>query len=208
MIRKLLQGSNVLKSTQFEKDFSSIIKTNAEKLKKKSGSYSVSIGIIKDGKQYTQHFGEIDKNKGNTATDSTYFEVASITKLFTGYLLAEAVLEKKINLEDDIRTYLTDSYPNFEYNGRPIKVKNLISYESALPANLPDETALVKSISEKVPFLLSQQDSAYSKQKFFRDLHTIKLDIFHTCNDCSIKRSLYDRKPELIFFKSWLNLSK
>jgi CubicO group peptidase (beta-lactamase class C family) len=40
---------------------------------KESKAYSVSVGIVKDGKVYTKHFGEIDKGKGNKADDNTYF---------------------------------------------------------------------------------------------------------------------------------------
>ena len=97
-----------------ETEILSIVKSNAKQLKQKSGAYSVSVGIVKDGKIFTKHFGEIDKDKGNIANDNTYFEIASITKLFTGYLVAKAVLENKINLDDDIRKYLDGSFPNFE----------------------------------------------------------------------------------------------
>lgn len=159
-----------------ETEILSIVKSNAKQLKQKSGAYSVSVGIVKDGKIFTKHFGEIDKDKGNIANDNTYFEIASITKLFTGYLVAKAVLENKINLDDDIRKYLDGSFPNFEYEGKPIKIRNLISYKSALPANLPDERDLMKTITDKTPYLLYKQDSAYSKQQFVKDLKQVKLD--------------------------------
>ena len=67
---------------------------------------SVSIGVFKDGKSYTGHFGELDKGKGNTPTDSTIYEIASVSKSFTGTLVAQAVLDKKLSLEDDIRKHL------------------------------------------------------------------------------------------------------
>ncbi|MDN5424202.1 MAG: beta-lactamase family protein, partial [Chryseobacterium sp.] len=92
--------------SQSQKEMYSIMEKTAQKLKEKSGAYSVSVGIVKDGKVYTKHYGEIDKGKGNKADDNTYFEIASVTKLFTGQLLSQGVLENKINLEDDIRKYL------------------------------------------------------------------------------------------------------
>lgn len=52
------------------------------KIKREIGNFSVSVGIVKDSKIYTRHFGEIDKGKGNKADDNTYFEIASVTKLF------------------------------------------------------------------------------------------------------------------------------
>ena len=123
-------------SAQSDQTVYAAIDDNAKNLAQKSGAYSVSIGILKEGKVYTRHYGEIDKGKGNKADDNTYFEIASVTKLFTGQLLAQAVLEGKISLDDDVRKYLKGSYPNLEYNGVPIKIRNLISYETALPRNL------------------------------------------------------------------------
>ncbi|MBV6878555.1 serine hydrolase domain-containing protein [Epilithonimonas ginsengisoli] len=98
----------------------SIMDKNAEVLLKNAKAYSVSIGIVKDGKVYTKHYGEIDKGKGNKANDNTYFEIASVTKVMTGYLLAQAVLEKKVKLDDDKRKYLKGDYPNLQYDGKPV----------------------------------------------------------------------------------------
>lgn len=66
-----------------------MLHANAAKLKEKSGAYSVPVGIVKYGKIYTRHFGEIDKGNGNKADDNTYFEIASVTKLFnnSGWLV-------------------------------------------------------------------------------------------------------------------------
>lgn len=162
--------------SQSQKEIYSIMDANAAKLKEKSGAYSVSVGILKDGKVYTKHYGEIDKGKGNRATDNTYFEIASVTKLLTGQLVAQAVLENKISLEDDIRKYLEGSYPNLEYNGTPIRVKDLISYRTALPRSLPDDKALRENLTDETPFEYNKLGENYTKDQFRQDLHKVKLD--------------------------------
>lgn len=154
----------------------SIIDANAEKLAQKSGAYSVSIGLVKNGKIYTKHFGEIDKGKRNKATDHTYFEIASVTKLFTGQLLAKAVLDGKVKLDDDVRKYLKASYPNLEYQGVPIKIKDLISYHTALPRTLPDDSTLRVNMSDETPFLYNKLNENYTKEDFKKDLAKVKLD--------------------------------
>ncbi|UHO39767.1 serine hydrolase [Chryseobacterium capnotolerans] len=151
---------------QNDKTVYSIIDAAAEKVAKESKAYSVSVGIIKDGKVYTKHFGEIDKGKGNKADNTTYFAIASVTKLFTGQLLAQAVLEGKISLDDDVRKYLKGSYPNLEYNGVPIKVRDLISYETALPRNLPTDDELRKNMTDETPFLYEKLNEGYTKEDF------------------------------------------
>jgi len=148
----------------------------ANSLFEKSKAYSVSIGIIKDGKIYTKHYGEIDKEKGNKANDNTYFEIASVTKVMTGYLLAQAVLDKKANVDDDIRKYLKGDYPNLQYNGKPVTIKDLISYKSAIPSVLPDDREIMKTFDNNTTFKLVELYKNYSKSDFLRDLKTVKPD--------------------------------
>nr|WP_314895591.1 serine hydrolase [uncultured Flavobacterium sp.] len=149
---------------------------NANTLLKDSKAYSVSIGIVKDGKTYTKHYGEIDKGKRNKADNNTLFEIASITKIFTGTLIAKAVLDGKINLDDDIRKYITGSYPNLEYHGTPISIKDLVSFKSGFDKDLPNRDEFLKSESDSMPFQLKEMEESYSKEHFFNDLHSIKLD--------------------------------
>ncbi|MGR3856948.1 serine hydrolase [Chryseobacterium indologenes] len=161
---------------QTDKAVYSIIDAAAQEVAKESKAYSVSVGVVKDGKIYIKHFGEIDKGKGNKANDSTYFAIASITKLFTGQLLAQAVLDGKVSLDDDVRKFLKDPYPNLEYNGVPIKVRDLISYETALPRNLPIDDELRKNMTDETAFLYSNLVEGYTKENFKRELATVKLE--------------------------------
>ncbi|MEJ5052043.1 serine hydrolase domain-containing protein [Chryseobacterium culicis] len=122
------------------------ITKNAVQLLEDKRFHSVSIAVLKDGESTIKHFGELTIGKGNKPNDSTLYELASVTKTFTGYLAAKAVLDKKINLEDDIRIYLDESYPNLEFKGEPIRIKHLITHTSGFP-NFP-----IKSENKKAFF--------------------------------------------------------
>ncbi|PRB06240.1 serine hydrolase [Chryseobacterium sp. MYb7] len=122
------------------------ITKNALKLLEDKRFHSVSIAVLKDGKSTTKHFGELTIGKGNKPNDSTLYELASVTKTFTGYIAAKAVLDQKIHLEDDIRIYLDERYPNLEYKGEPIKIKHLITHTGGFP-NFP-----IKSENKKAFF--------------------------------------------------------
>jgi CubicO group peptidase (beta-lactamase class C family) len=65
----------------------------------------------------------VKHKKGNhkIPTQNTKYEIGSVTKVFTGILLANAVKEGKINLQDDIRKYLKDSYPNLESENQSVR---------------------------------------------------------------------------------------
>lgn len=153
-----------------------ILDKNADFLLHQSKAYSVSIGMVKGGKVYTKHYGEIDKGKGNKANNTTRFDVASVTKVMTGYLMAKAVLEKKVKLDEDIRKYLDGSYPNLVYNGIPVRIKDLISFQSAFDREIPDFSYLKKNMDDSTCFRIKKIDESYSKKQFLEDLKTIKLD--------------------------------
>ena len=137
---------------------------------------SISIGIYKDGKAYTGHYGELDKGQGKTATDDTVYGIASVTKTFTGILTAQAVLDGKLSLDDDIRQYLDDDYPNFEYEGHPIRIKHLITHTSGFPANHKDFEAVLSDDKDGMLWKrMYEAEKNYSKEKFFKDIKDIKI---------------------------------
>lgn len=94
----------------------------------------ISIGVLKDGKMYSYNFGEVKKGSEQLADRNTIYEIGSITKTFTGILLANAVIEGKVKLNDDIRKYLDGDYPNLEFGGQPIQLVNLSNHTSRLPS--------------------------------------------------------------------------
>ena len=155
--------------------FISMDKT-ASILMQKSKANSISIGVVKNGKTYTRHYGEIDKGKENIANNNTVFEVASITKLFTGLLAAQAVLEGKLNPDEDIRKYLNGNYPNLEYNGTPITIKDLVSFRTGFSKDLPDTDELRKNRNDSSYLAFKKLDKSYNRDNFFEDLKKIKLD--------------------------------
>lgn len=108
----------------------------ANELLKDSRFRSVSIGVYKKGEVFTKHYGELETGKGNKPTDTSLYELGSVTKVFTGLLAAKAVLEGKIGLDDDVRKYLEREYPNLEFNGKPVRIKHLLTHTSNFP-NFP-----------------------------------------------------------------------
>jgi CubicO group peptidase (beta-lactamase class C family) len=98
----------------------------------------LSIGILTDGEASIHHFGHLQRGKGPPPDDRTVYSIASITKTFTGTLLAQAATEKKVRLDADVREYLAGSYPGLEFQGYPIVLNHLVNHRSGLPFVLPD----------------------------------------------------------------------
>ena len=83
--------------------------------------------------------GSRQANKADRMTDSTLFEIGSITKAFTGTLLADMVLKHEVALSDSVVRYLPEwTIPNFK--GQPITLLDLATHTSGLPS-LPDDFA-------------------------------------------------------------------
>jgi len=138
---------------------------------------SVSIGIFHNGKEYIGHYGELDNGKQNKPTDSTIYEIASVSKTMAGVLAAQAELDGRLDLDDDVRKYLDGEYPNLEYHGHPIRIKHLLTHTSRLPKYLPEDlNALFDDIDETLPFKIHEIEKGYGKQAFYADLHQLKLD--------------------------------
>ncbi len=127
------------KSVQQNQHVENAITKNALQLLEDKRFHSVSIAVLKNGETTIKHFGELTIGKENRPNDSTLYEIASVTKTFTGYVAAKAVLDKKIDLNDDIRNYLDEPYPNLAFKGEPIKIKHLITHTSGFP-NFPPKS--------------------------------------------------------------------
>ena len=111
----------------------------------------LSIGVISGKKIESYHYGEVEKGSGKLATNETIYEIGSLTKTFTGILLAHAVNEGKMKLDDDIRKYLNGSYTKLEYAGKPILIKHLANHTSGLP-RIPDNLEVQQSYDENDPY--------------------------------------------------------
>ena len=61
------------------------------------------------------------------------FEIGSITKTFTGALLADAVSRGVVSLDDPVQRHLPDTVRVPSRNGREITLLDLVTHHSALP---------------------------------------------------------------------------
>ena len=148
-------------------------------LKDTPQAVGLSIGVFKDGKTYTYNYGTVETGKTRLPTANTLYPLASITKTFTGILLAQAVIEGKLNLDDDVRKYLDGSYPNLEFQGHPIRLYDLVNHRSGLPFFLPDKPEASPGYNNEVipwPTRIGELLKNYTRADFFADLHKVKLD--------------------------------
>ncbi|MBX9732880.1 MAG: serine hydrolase, partial [Chitinophagaceae bacterium] len=137
----------------------------------------ISIGIFYKGKKYKYNYGEVIKGSGKLPTADNFYNLGSVAKTFVTTILAEAVVEKRVKLTDDIRKYLPTGYSNLEYENYPIKLVDLANHTSGLPRQFHTFPA---SALDSLKKLGRREEinyyNTYDKNKLIADLYLIKPD--------------------------------
>ncbi len=102
-----------------------------------SKTVGLSIGVLQNGKKYFYNYGETLKGSKQLPSSKNLYEIGSVTKTFTGLLLANAVVENKILLNDPVNKYLPKNIPTIKFGNDTLKVMHLSNHSSGLPP-LPD----------------------------------------------------------------------
>lgn len=100
----------------------------------------VSIGIFKDGQTYFYGYGETAKGNGVIPNPNTYFEIGSITKVYTAIAIVKMLEGEGKSIETPIKSYLPADLPTLNRNGVELTFKHLLTHTSGLPYmpnNLP-----------------------------------------------------------------------
>jgi len=141
------------------------------------GSVGLSVGVYRGGRAMVYNYGESIKGSGQLPRPDQLYNIGSVAKVFVGTMLAEAVVEKKVRLTDDIRRYLPGSYPNLEYQGHPIRLVDLANHTSGMPKSPREAPAAVMdsigklSWTEQLRFYLR-----YTQDSLLLDMHHFRID--------------------------------
>lgn len=89
-----------------------------------------AVGIVRDGQLiYAKGFGLANLENKVPNTPATIFYMCSLSKQFAGYAIAQLVSEGKINLDENIRTYLPWMS---DFGGKKITVRHLLHHTSGI----------------------------------------------------------------------------
>lgn len=111
---------------------------------------------------------------GTGITPRTRFEIGSLSKVVTALVLAGAVTEKRVSLDDDVRKYLPPAVaaaPAFA--GEPVTLLYLANMTSGLPEDLPARAQPAGTAAQA--WQRQAVLEAYTRGDFFRDLREARL---------------------------------
>ena len=136
----------------------------------------LSIAMVMGAHTKFYNYGSTSRDKQELPDADSVYEIASITKTFTGALAAQAVVEHRMKLDTDFRDYLPEAYPNLAWQGHPITLSSLATHRSGLPRDLPNTDDLYAHRDfERLAYQLVERESGYDRTRYLQELHTVHL---------------------------------
>jgi serine-type D-Ala-D-Ala carboxypeptidase/endopeptidase len=136
----------------------------------------LSLAVVSRDSTYFYDYGATTRNGASLPGRRSVYEIASVTKVFTAALAAKAVVDHRIALDGDFRSYLPGSYPNLVWNGHPITLRWLLTHRAGMPRDIPDSDAIfAKHDFMTLPFEYLALSRGYDRSNFLSALHAIHL---------------------------------
>jgi serine-type D-Ala-D-Ala carboxypeptidase/endopeptidase len=96
------------------------------------------LGVVRDGQTSIQGFGHRADNENEAPGADTLFRIGSITKSFTGQVLASLAADGIVSLADPLTKYCPE-FASMSAGGRPIRLIDLATHSAGLPREVPHE---------------------------------------------------------------------
>lgn len=116
------------------------LKSDVSSIVNKHYKVGAAIGIINKQQEELHFFyGTKVLSKNDRPDENTIFQIGSITKTFTGSLLADKVISGSLNLEDHVSECIPSNHVNMPtYEDKEITLKHLVTHSSGIPKKLQD----------------------------------------------------------------------
>ena len=122
------------------------------------------IGVLRGDESRIRGYGEVVQGSGQKPDELTVYEIGSVSKVFTGILLADAVTRGLVELQDTVQEHLGDvcDLPTFEE--QPIRLWHLSTHTSGLP-RMPSNFAPADPEDPYADYSLEAMHAALSKSE-------------------------------------------
>lgn len=129
---------------------------------------SVSVGIITGGKaQILRGYGQLNRQQKTNSDEHTVYQIASVSKMFTGTLSHQLLKEGALDLDEKITHYLPSTLSeSTKAKLGEITLRELIHHRSGLPR----DSKVVKRVDGE-PFL-----GGYTEEQLLEDLELLNLE--------------------------------
>jgi len=98
----------------------------------------IVVGIVDEHGSSIVSYGRMDNGTDQEVNGDTLFDIASITKPFTGLLLQDMIERGEMKLDDPVQKYLPASVRMPTRNDKEITLRHLVTHTSGLPHIAPN----------------------------------------------------------------------
>lgn len=125
------------------------------------------IGIVRGEETRVLAFGETKLGSGEAPDADSIYEIGSVSKVFTGVLLADAVTRGVLGLQDPVETLVQDSFEMPSFEDQPIQLWHLSTHTSGLP-RMPSNFRSTDPDDPYADYTLEQMFTALERYKLRR----------------------------------------
>jgi D-alanyl-D-alanine-carboxypeptidase/D-alanyl-D-alanine-endopeptidase len=91
------------------------------------------VGVVQHGETVIRGYGKVKADGDQVPDGDTLYEIGSVTKVFTGILLADAVEQGRMTLEDPASKFLPETVRMPSRDEQPVLLRHLATHTSGLP---------------------------------------------------------------------------
>lgn len=108
----------------------------------------IAVLIIKNNKIFlNKGYGYANLEQKLKVTPRTNFEIASMTKAFTGYSILQLAKEGKLGLNDKVSKFIPGFYMRYDGKKKEITIKQLLGQTNGIPSDITEENHYSKDYS-------------------------------------------------------------
>lgn len=150
-----------------DEDLTALIRSRVEE----DRAVGIVVGVMEaDGTTRVAWYGDAGPNARPLGPMSV-FEIGSITKVFTGILLADMVARGEVSLADPVSSHLPSGVTMPSRGGREITLLDLSTQHSALP-RLPDNMSPADATNPYADYTVEQMYAFLAGHELRRDIGT------------------------------------
>jgi serine-type D-Ala-D-Ala carboxypeptidase/endopeptidase len=113
------------------------------------GDLPLAVGLVSASGRVVYGYGRVSNANARPPDAGTPFEIGSVSKVFTGLLLAQMALDRELSLADPVAQHLEPEARIPAFGNAPITLLSLATHTSGLPRMSP---AAVRARGQGVPY--------------------------------------------------------
>lgn len=146
-------GAPAASSAPDDAEIARLIRWRVGKQRAASG---IVVGILRPSGRTVTAYGDTALKGGSKVGGDTIYEVASLTKVFTALLLADAAARGEARLDDPLQAYVPPGVKVPQFEGRAITLTDLATHGVGLPLRPNNLHAAPDAFNKYAGYTLSQ----------------------------------------------------